>query len=63
MDAPCSICKEMINIIATHERYVEFEGGIACMDCADKAKKRILKRELEKMIKEKGSSCPCCEEK
>ena len=51
MDTRCSICNEMINIIPTHERHVEFFGGIACMDCVRKAKDRILKHELRKMFR------------
>lgn len=53
MDAKCSLCDEMINIISMYGRHIEFSGGIACMDCVNRARERILKRELKNMQKEK----------
>ncbi len=52
MDRPCSICGEIINIIFTQERHIEYGEGIACMECVWEAKKRMLNRELKDMKRE-----------
>lgn len=54
MDVNCELCNDEIILYGRHRDYFELRNNFfICELCIDKAKARMIKRELEKMIEEK----------
>ncbi len=54
MDVKCGLCGDEIILDTRIQDYLEVDFNVfICVLCVNRAKKRILNRELEKMIEEK----------